>query len=361
MKRRSFIKHVASGSLVGGAAIAAPALASTLPQVTWRLASSFPRSSGLYDGAVNMAKYIEDVTEGKFRIRVFPGGELLPALSVLDGVSDGSIECGHSASYYYYGKDPVLSFDSAVPFGLNVRQQNAWIWGAGGLEVLREVFADHNVVNFPLGTTGTQMGGWFRKEINDVDDLNGLKFRVTAFAGTVLQKLGVVPQQVAGGDIYPALERGTIDGAEWVGPFDDERQGFHRVAPYYYFPGWWEATAQVSLYVNQSEYDKLPDPYKRLIQVTSMAATEQMIATYDAENPNAMKRLISEGAKLRRLPTSVMDASYEAAEQLYSELRTDKRFDKVYQHYMSFRDLSISYMRTSEQSYDRYMAGKIDL
>jgi len=358
MQRRSFLKKAALGAAAGGATLAAPVFAQESPTISWRLASSFPRSAdAIYSGGEHVAKYVSEATGGKFQIRAFPGGEILPALGVLDGVQNGTVECGHSASYYYYGKDPALCFDGAVPFGLNTRQNNAWMLKGGGMELMRELFAKFNIVNFPCGYTGTQMGGWFRKEIKTVDDLKGLKFRASAFAGAVLTKLGVVPQQIAGGDIYPSLEKGTIDAAEWIGPYDDEKLGFHRVAPYYYFPGWWEGTLQVSLYVNKDKYESLPKHYQAVLDQATALATNTMIATYDAENPKALKRLIAEGAKLRAFPKAVMDACYKASEQTYAELSAkDPGFKKIHDAYMAFRDQEIPWFRIGEGSFDQYLA-----
>ncbi len=203
------------------------------------------------------------------------------------------------------------------------------------------------------------MGGWFRKEIKTVEDLQGLKFRVSAFGGAVLTKLGVVVQQIAGGDIYPSLEKGTIDAAEWIGPYDDIKMGFHRVAPYYYFPGWWEGTLQVSFYVNKDQYNALPKQYQAVLDQASALATNVMIATNDAENPKSIKRLISEGAKLRAFPKPVMDACYDAAQKTYQELCADPGFKKVYDNYMAFRDESIPWFRIAEGSYDQYMASAV--
>jgi TRAP-type mannitol/chloroaromatic compound transport system substrate-binding protein len=358
MQRRSFLKKAALGAAAGGATLAAPVFAQDAPTFTWRLASSFPRSAdAIYSGGENVAKFVSEATDGKFQIRAFPGGELLPALSVLDGVQNGTVECGHTASYYYFGKDPALCFDAAVPFGLNTRQYNAWVRHGGGLAMLRELFAKFNIVNFPCGYTGTQMGGWFRKEIKTLDDLKGLKFRTAAMAGNVLTRLGVVPQQIAGGDIYPSLEKGTIDAAEWIGPYDDEKLGFHRVAPYYYFPGWWEGTLQVSLYINKDKYEALPKHYKAVLDQASALATNVMIATFDAENPNSLKRLIGEGAKLRAFPKPVMDASYKAAQQMYAELSAkDPFFKKLHDHYMGFRDHEIPWFRVAEGTNDQFLA-----
>lgn len=358
MQRRSFLKKATLGAAAGGATLAAPAFAQNAPTISWRLASSFPRSAdAIYSGGENLAKYVSEATDGKFAIRAFPAGEIVPALAVLDGVQNGTIECGHTASYYYFGKNPALCFDSAVPFGLNTRQMNAWVHHGGGMALLREMYKAYNIVNFPCGYTGTQMGGWFRKEIKTVEDLKGLKFRCSAFAGQVLSRLGVVPQQIAGGDIYPSLEKGTIDAAEWIGPYDDEKLGFHRVAPYYYFPGWWEGTLQVSLYVNQDKYNSLPKHYQAVLAQASAMATNQMIATYDAENPKALKRLISEGAKLRAFPKDVMEASYNESNKVYAEMSAkDPAFKKLYDSYMSFRDQEIPWFRVGEGSFDQFMA-----
>ena len=172
-----------------------------------------------------------------------------------------TVECGHTASYYYVGKDPTFAFDTAVPFGLNTRQHNAWVYHGGGLELMREFYKDYNMTSFLMSHTGAQMGGWWRKEIKTPEDMRGVKMRIGGFAGQVMSKLGVVPQQLAGGDIYPALEKGTIDSAEWVGPYDDQKLGFNKVAPYYYYPGWWEGSAALSLYVGLKAWDALPALY----------------------------------------------------------------------------------------------------
>ncbi|OZI44574.1 ABC transporter substrate-binding protein [Bordetella genomosp. 5] len=357
MQRRSFLKKAALGAAAGGATLAAPAIAQEAPTLNWRLASSFPRSAdAIYSGGENFAKYVREATDGKFQIRAFPAGEIVPALQVLDGVQNGTIECGHTASYYYFGKDPALCFDAAVPFGLNTRQMNAWMRHGDGLKLTREMFKKYKIVNFPCGYTGTQMGGWFRNEIKTVDDLKGLKFRCSAFAGAVLSRLGVVPQQIAGGDIYPALEKGTIDGAEWIGPYDDEKLGFHKVARNYYFPGWWEGTLQVSLYVNEDAYAKLPKGYQAVLAQASAAATNDMIAKYDAENPAALRRLVADGAVLKAFPKAVMDACYAESQKLYQEYAAkDPMFKQLYESMVAFRDNEIPWFRVAEGSYDGFM------
>src|SRR5207237_1234636 len=237
MRRRSLM----AGGGVGlvGAALAAPAIAQSQPEVKWRLASSFPKSlDTIYGAAEVLAKRVAEATDNKFQIRVFAAGEIVPAFQVLDAVQNNTVEMGHSASYYFIGTDPTFALRCTVPFGMNYRQMNAWMTHGGGLQLLRDFFKDYNIYNIPAGNTGAQMGGWWRKEIKTVDDLKGIKFRIGGLGGAVLGKLGVVPQQIPGGDIYPALEKGTIDAAEWVGPYDDEKLGFYKVGIYYYYPGW---------------------------------------------------------------------------------------------------------------------------
>ncbi|MCE1186929.1 MAG: TRAP transporter substrate-binding protein DctP, partial [Rhodocyclales bacterium] len=298
MERRSFIKQASAG--VAGAAVAAPALASDLPTIKWRLASSFPKSLDTIFGAAEVvSKRVAAATGGKFQIQVFSAGEIVPGPGVLDAVKDGTVEVGHTCSYYFVGKDPTFALETAVPFGLNSRQQTAWMMEGGGLELFREFFKEYNIYQIPCGNTGAQMGGWFRKEIKTVEDLKGLKFRCGGFAGQVLSKLGVVPQQIPGGDIYPALEKGTIDAAEWIGPYDDQKLGFNKVAKYYYYPGFWEGGPQLSLYVNAKKFAELPKEYQAILEDACAFANAEMQARYDARNPHALKQLIAAGTQLR--------------------------------------------------------------
>ncbi len=354
MKRRSFLASAGVG--VAASTLAAPAIAQSTPEVHWRLASSFPKSlDTIYGAADVIAHRVAAITDNKFTIRPFASGEIVPGLQVLDAVQNGTVECGHTASYYYVGKDPTFTFDSTVPFGLNARQQNAWILQGGGMELLREFFKGYNVVNFPAGNTGTQMGGWFRREIKTVEDLKGLKFRIGGFAGQVLTKLGVVPQQIAGGDIYPSLEKGTIDAAEWIGPYDDEKLGFNKVAKYYYYPGWWEGGLNVSLLVNQQKWEELPKPYKAALEAACFEALAIMNAKYDADNPAALKRLVAGGAQLRPFPREVMEACYKAAYELYDETaKANPKFAKIYEQWKKFRDEEYLWFRVAENSFDNF-------
>src|SRR6267154_2324874 len=310
MQRRKFLRSAGMG---GGAAVAvgtfaAPSIAQTMPELKWRLASSFPKSlDTLYGAGEMLVKYVAEMTDNKFQIRIFAAGEIVPGLQVLDAVQNGTVEMGHSAGTYYVGKDPTFAIDTALPFGTNARQQEAWIRWGGGRELLLDLYKDYNIYNLPCGNTGAQMGGWFRKEIKGVEDLKGLKFRIAGIAGQVCNKLGAVAQQIAGGDIYPALEKGTIDAAEWVGPYDDQKLGFNKIAPYYYYPGWWEGGPQLSLYVNNKAWGARTPEYKALIEAAASQGHLQMQARYDARNPAALKRLVGGGTKLRAMPRDVMD------------------------------------------------------
>src|SRR5438309_6923635 len=280
MQRRSFLKKAGVGLAAG--AVAAPAIGQgTQPEVKWRLASSFPKSlDTIYGGAETISKRVASATNGKFQIQVFAAGEIVPGLQVLDAVQNATVECCHTVPYYFFGKDPTFAFAGAVPFGTNTRQQNAWMYHGGGLELMREFFREYNIIQFPAGNTGCQMGGWFRKPINKVADLKGLKMRIGGTGGLPLTKLGVVPQQIAGGDIYPALEKGTVDAAEWVGPYDDEKLGFAKVAKYYYYPGWWEGSTANHLMINLAKWNDLPKRYQSIIAGAAAYANSEELGKY---------------------------------------------------------------------------------
>jgi TRAP-type mannitol/chloroaromatic compound transport system substrate-binding protein len=356
MQRRDFIKH---GGIAGVlAAGAAPAFAQSTPEVKWRLTSSFPKSlDTIYGAAEQMSKRVAAATDNKFQIQVFAAGEIVPGLQVLDAVQNGTVEMGHTVSYYYFGKDPAFAFDAAVPFGLSPRQMNAWMSEGNGTKLTRELFAKFNIVNFPLGNTGAQMGGWYRKEIKTVEDLKGLKMRVGGFAGAVLQKLGVVPQQIAGGEIYPALEKGTIDAAEWVGPYDDEKLGFNKVAKFYHYPGWWEGGPQVSAYVSQKSWNSLPKNYQAILEAAMSEAHTDMTSKYDARNPQALKRLVASGTKLQGFSKAVLDACYKASLQVYAETSAkNPTFKAMYEDMVKFRDDQVLWFGVSDRYFDNYMA-----
>ena len=354
MERRSFLKKAGAG--LAATAIAAPAIAQSQPAVQWRCASSFPKSlDTLFGGAEIISKRVSEATEGRFQIRTFAAGEIVPGLQVLDAVQNGTVECGHTASYYYVGKDPAFAFATNIPFGLNARQQNAWMYYGGGLEIVADLFKDYGCIQFVAGNTGAQMGGWFRKEIKTVADLKGLKFRIGGLAGQVLARLGVVPTQIAGGEIYQALERGTIDAAEWVGPYDDEKLGFHKVAKFYYYPGWWEAGPQLSFIVNLKKWEELPKAYKSVLEAACAESNVHMLARYDAKNPEALKRLVAGGARIRGFSREIMEAAEKTALDLYEELKGKSRhWAKIYPQWKKFRDEQYLWFRVAEHGFDNF-------
>ncbi|OYQ19576.1 TRAP transporter substrate-binding protein [Elstera cyanobacteriorum] len=355
MERRAFLKSAGLGA-AAATTIAAPAIAQSQPEIKWRLASSFPKSlDTIYGGAETIAQRVSAATGGKFQIRVFAAGEIVPGLQVLDAVQAGTVEMGHTAMYYYVGKDPTFAFESTIPFGLNTRQHLAWLNQGGGNALIADFLKDYNIVSFSAGQTGAQMGGWYRKEIKTPADLTGLKMRIGGLAGQVLAKLGGVPQQIPGGDIYPALEKGTIDAAEWVGPYDDEKLGFYKVAKYYYYPGWWEGGLNLSAIVNQAQLETLPKEYRAILEAACHEATVTMMSKYDAQNPIALKKLIGSGALLRPFSREILQAAHKAAYALYDELaQTNPKWKKIYEPWKAFRDDQYLWFRVAETTFDNF-------
>ncbi|MGD9832621.1 MAG: TRAP transporter substrate-binding protein [Piscinibacter sp.] len=355
MERRSFIQRAGiAGVLAAGAA---PAVVHAQANIRWRLASSFPKSlDTIYGAAEVMARKVGEMTGGKFQISVHAGGELMPPFGVLDGASNGTVEMAHTAPYYFFGKDPTYALDCAIPFGLNSRQMTAWMYEGNGLKLTREFYGQVGILNFPMGNTGAQMGGWYRKEIKSLADIKGLKMRIGGFGGKVLERIGAVPQNIPGGEIYQALEKGTIDAAEWVGPYDDLKLGFNKVAPNYYYLGWWEGGPQLSLYVNKKAYDGLSAEYKAIIESAAAYAHVEMQARYDARNPAALKTLVGQGTKLFRFPKDVMEGAFKAAMEVYGELNSSNpAWKKIYEDYAAFRRDANLWFRFTESGFDDFM------
>ncbi len=366
MKRRDFVRK----ALTGG--IATTALAScaspeeknvavqTQRSVQWRLTSSFPRGLDAIYGANDvMAARVSAMSGGRFQVHCYPGGEIVPGLQVLDAVQQGTVQMGQTASYYYTGKNPAVAFDACVPFGLTSRQQTAWLLEQGGMDLLAPVFADFNIISIPGGNTGVQMGGWFKREIHGTGDLNGLKMRIPGLGGEVMARLGAVVQVLAGGDIFPALERGAIDATEWVGPYDDEKLGFHKVAKFYYYPGWWEPGPNLSFYVNRDAWEKLPVEYREILKTACSEAATSMQARYDAWNPAALGRIIESGVELRPFSEEIMNAAAAASREILDEQATkDPVYAKIYEAWKQARKASFRWFGTAEQIYQDYVYPK---
>jgi len=363
MERRDFAKKAflgaAGASLLSGCGDDESSASDGAPNVQpnktvrWKLASSFSRSlDTIYGASEVLAERVKTLTDGNFQIRTYPGGELVPSLEVLGSVQNGTVEMGHSASYYFIGKNPALAFDATVPFGLTARQYRAWMYYGGGLELMRDLFSDFNILNLPGGNTGAQMGGWFNVEVGGLSDMNGLKMRIPGLGGSVMSEMGVNTQVLPSGEIYPSLERGAIDAAEWVGPYDDEKLGFHEVAQYYYYPGWWEPGPALTFYVNRDAYDQLPTQYQEALQTAAAEADLHMLAQYDHKNPAALDRLLDKGTTLRRFPDEVMSRAQEITTQLLEDNASgNPQYRKIYESYKEAREDAYRWFGTAEMGY----------
>jgi TRAP-type mannitol/chloroaromatic compound transport system substrate-binding protein len=363
MKRRNFISNTAISATSVTVLSACSRTATTIststntsPTIRWKMATSWPKSlDTIFGGADLVCKRVKEMTNGRFTITPFAAGEIISGLQVLDSVQAGTIECGHTASYYYVGKSPALGFATAVPFGLNAQQQNAWLYHGGGLEAIQKIYSNFNVMNFPAGNTGVQMGGWFKRQIKSVTDLKGLKMRIPGLGGEVMTRLGVNLQVLPGGDIYLALERGVIDAAEWVGPYDDEKLGLNKVAPFYYYPGWWEPGATLDVLVNRKAWDKLPKEYQEIFKTAAYEANIDMLAKYDAVNRQALAKLVAGGTKLVPYSKEIMQAAQKASFDLYEEnARKDATFKQVYEQWNSFREQIVKWNSINELSFGNF-------
>lgn len=356
MKRRDIIK---SGlALAAGTTLAAPAIAQSEPPIRWRLTSSFPKSlDTIYGGGEFFAERVSKLTGGKFNIRVFAAGDLVPAFQALDAVQQGTVEICHTATYYYVGKDFTMGFGTALPFGLTTRQQNAWMYSGGGIEAMNAFFKDFGVIAFPAGNTGAQMGGWFRNPVEKLEDFKGLKMRIPGLGGQVMARIGAVPQALPGGDIYPALERGAIDATEWVGPYDDEKLGFYKIAKHCYYPGWWEPCSMYHVMINQSKWDALPKSYQEAIISAAREANLEMVAQYDAKNRVALQRLKAAGVQFHKYSDDIMKGAYKAANAMYDEeAAKNAKFRKIYEDWKKFRSEEAQWFALAESAMDHFLS-----
>jgi TRAP-type mannitol/chloroaromatic compound transport system substrate-binding protein len=359
VNRRKFLSRAA----VGGAAVtvASPAIAQSNPEIKWRMPLFVPKTvESVMAGVNDLVKNVADLTDGKFQLQPFGAGEIVPGgPAVLNAAESGQTECALTLSYYSFGKDPAYAIGSTLPFGFTLRGQSAWLHKGGGLQLMNEFYNANGTHAFPCVNSTAQMGGFFRKEINSLADLKGLKMRIPGLGGMVMAKLGVVPQQIAPGEIYPALERGTIDAAEWAAPYDDFKFGFHKVAPFYYAPGWWEPQATACIFINKKKWDELPKNYKSVIEVAAAATWTQHIAVNDHLNSNGLRQLVSAGAKLRYFPKDVMEAAYAAAFQTFEELKAKSpAFAKIYPEWKKYLDMVELYYRIGDGTYENYVFEK---
>jgi len=358
MERRDFLAGGAgaAGALAGLASMGAAA--QNLPAVNWRLASSFPKSlDTIYGGAEQFARVMDAATGGRFKITVTGPGEPIPPLGVFEAVQKGTVECAHTYGLYFVNINKAFAFDGAVPFGFNERQHNAWVLQGGGLELLRELFAQYNIVNFMMGNTGAQMGGWYNKEIRNLEDVKGLKIRIPGLGAEVWKRLGAEPVNLPGGEIASALRDRKVDAAEWIGPYDDEKLGLAAAARFYYYPAWWEPQATLSLYVSKTAYDALHPVYKETLAMASSWVHQWMMATYDMRNPAAYKRLIGSGTRVQLFPNNLMIAAYRASQAIMeAEATSNASFRKIYGPWKRFRGEINEWHKTAEAAMTNFLA-----
>lgn len=355
MKRRHFV--TSAGLAAAGAVLAAPAVAQSKPEIVWRLSSSFPGTlDALYGGAETFARAVSDATDGSFRIEIHPVGEVSTAIEGLDAVAKGSIDCVQTVLQYYWGEEPALALASSVPFGMNAREQNAFFRQGGGTDLFNEILLPRGLFALPAGNTGCQMGGWFRRELRSVADLSGLKFRISGLSAKVFQRLGCAPTAVGRSDLVASLKSGALDAVAWVSPYDDERLGLTSVAPYYYYPGWFQGSMAIHLVFNLEKWRALPKSYQAVVRSAADTANGEMQARYDAQNPAALKRLVSAGAQLRSFPEDVLEAAWKSAGDFYKEQSAaDPKFKRVHDAYMDFRNDAYLWWQVGEYPYDNFI------
>jgi TRAP-type mannitol/chloroaromatic compound transport system substrate-binding protein len=364
MKRRQFLTNASISAVTSATLVSCQSqdnssvTANNLPEVKWRMVTSWPKSlDTIFGGAQTVCDRLKEMTGGKFQITPYAAGEIVPGLEVLDTVQNGTVECGHTASYYYIGKNPALAFATSVPFGLTAQQQNAWLYHGGGLEAIQKIYSDFNIINFPAGNTGAQMGGWFKKEVKSLQDLKGLKMRIPGLGGEVMGKLGVNVQVIPGGEVFLALDRGAIDAAEWVGPYDDEKLGLHKAAPFYYYPGWWEPGPTLDVLVNKSAWEKLPTEYQNMFMSAAKEANLNMLSQYNYLNQKSLTNLLSGGTKLVAYPEDIITEAKKISLDIYeTNASKDSSFNEVYQPWKSFKDSIIKWNSINELSYADFMA-----
>ncbi|MDI9335979.1 MAG: ABC transporter substrate-binding protein [Gammaproteobacteria bacterium] len=358
LDRRGALKQAGiAGILASGVAPAVHAQAN----IRWRMVSSFPKSLDTLFGVADVfANKVKEMTGGKFIISTHAAGEVVPAFGTIDAVKDGIAEAANTASYYYFGKDETFALSCAIPFGLNARQMNAWMYEGNGLKLMREFYSQYNIMMFPMGNTGSQMGGWFKKPIESLAQFKGTKFRVGGFAGKVVERIGGVPQNIPGGEIYQALEKGTIDAAEWVGPYDDLKLGFYKVVKNYAYPGWWEGGPQLDLHINMKAWNDLSAENKAIVTSAAAFAHLDMMGKYDYRNSHSLKQLVAEGTKLFAFPRDLMEAAFKASLEIYSELSAkNPNWKKVYEDYATYRKDANIWFSFTEASFDRFMQSRI--
>lgn len=364
MKRRHFLRTASVATAAGlGVAACGNKTAATASsgggktaaaEFKWKMVTTWPPNfPGLGTGALHFAETIEKCSNGRIKVKVYGANELVPALEVFDAVSRGTAELGHAGAYYWKGKTESASFFSAVPFGLTATEMNAWLYFGGGLELWREAYAPFGVLPAPCGNSGCQMGGWFNKEIRSVADLKGLKMRIPGLGGEVLARAGATSVTLAGGEIFTALQTGTIDAAEWVGPYNDLAFGLYKAAKYYYYPGWHEPGSTLECLINQKAFDALPKDLQAIVLTAAQATNDRMLAEFNARSPAALAALVNEHkVELRAFPNDVLKLLRELSNDVVREKAAkDPMFKKVYDSFVRFQSEVIPWTRIGDQAF----------
>ena len=357
VSRRSLLPALATAPLLSSTTFATPHIHTKQKKIKWRVTSSFPKSiDTIYGGAKFIAEQVKQMTDGAFDISVFASGEIAPALGALDVTSAGTVDACHTTSYYYVGKNEAFAIGACLPFGMNARQQIGWMTSGNGLKSMQSLYDDYNIIGLPAGNTGAQMGGWLKRELNSLEDVKGLKIRIGGLAGQVFERMDAVPQQIPGTDVYPSLEKGVIDAAEWVGPYDDEKLGFQKVAPYYYYPGWWEGGPNIHFFINKQSWQALPKEYQAILSSACQSATMDMWMKYDALNPPALRRIVASGTEIKKYPTELLKKFYDTTQELYSDLSARNQiFKKIYAEHEKYRKETALWLRFSDAHFDHFM------
>ncbi|MBP0028094.1 TRAP transporter substrate-binding protein DctP [Roseofilum sp. Guam] len=368
MKRRNLLHKIALGAASTYSITACqspnppqpnPEPTPSQPLIRWRMATSWPKSLDIIFGAAEiLCRRVEQMTEGRFTITPYPANEIISPLQILDGVIAGTVECGHSSLLFSFERNPALGLLSGVPFGMNTQQHNAWFYYGGGLEAMEKIYQDFGVNVFPAGNTGLQMGGWFSRQINSINDLKGLKMRIPGLGGKILERLGCEVQVLPGDQIFPALEQGTIDAAEWIGPYDDEKLGLNRIAPYYYYPGWWEPSSVLIALVNRRQWDQLPKTYQEIFRSAALEAYFFTISRYDAANGEALERMMLSGTELRPYSQDILQNAYQVALELYEEYASESDdFARIYQQGKQFQSRIYKWYPINDLTYSDFISG----
>ncbi|PLX67706.1 MAG: ABC transporter substrate-binding protein [Denitrovibrio sp.] len=357
MKRREFLKKAGVATVAASTVFAAPNVHAAPKKYKWKMVTTWPpHFPVLGEGADLLAQWIKEMSDGRLDITVYGGGELVPPLQAFDAVSQGMVEMGHGAAYYWAGKSPATQFFAAVPFGLNAQGLNSWIYGGGGQALWDELYAKFNLKSFLAGNTGVQMGGWFNREINSINDIKGLKMRIPGLGGKVIAKAGGTVVLSAGGEIYTNLERGVIDATEWVGPFHDYLMGFYKVAKFYYYPGWHEPGSGLECFVNKAKFDALPTDLQVIIETATMRSNIWMLSQFEAKNNLYLQKLINEhNVKLKMFPEDVLSKFKEYSDEVIAEVTAgDAMSKKVYESFSKFQKDVGAWAKISEVPYHKF-------